>query len=1200
MNSLHPSSLNLDVIRQHVTQLLNSPAREKLSQIAKQVKTQSSQSSSKLPPSAMNPGRTSNLSSATKSNIEMPHRMLIPNDQHRSVELNLNTDKIMEDLAAELVKMEKMKDRLTTKEGSKLAYVDSMVKVSVDLEKIEIKEDHGHAVLHYNTDCHKENSRARTEAHFDSEEFSVTRMNELLIERPEVYKKCILHIESSSRMYAEVIEGPADFKEIAISNRSFCGKAFDKDEIVMQILSSENDTNEPPIYGCVVGILNRFIDPNNRLFVCMAEPQTTGVMIPINRGIQKIYNLTSEAKLKRAMKGHVCVYHFSKEEGVRFNRYEKIDPSNPSGKLFIVHYLKWERHMLFPVGVVIGVIPAGMDLDTGMQILEIEYNIPRNFPVEALSTVEQKFPFDFQFEPEVYENRLDIRDKWTFTIDSAASKDLSNALSIEEEDEGNYIVGVHVSDVGYFIEKGDPVDVEAERRGASHYPLNHEAVHMLPARISTDLCSLKTGHDRLTISLFLTVTKSGEIIGAEPKKCVMSSKQRFTIQDTEAIIHDSDANNDYFKSCILVLYQIASVWRRQRLGNAHLYNEMDIEEKLTPAAVLMIQEITLMANCKIAQMLVEEFPICVPLWCQKPPNDVALSEWKTNYASDAVNSIALTKPFLEGLSTCNCKVACGCIGKFMRQERLTPKVEFDVYSLLWNDVVQTAESNDMSFVQNFIVAADSHPQISVALYNWNAIQNRCRYQCSGDTDMDSQGHYVMNIPHYVHFTNPLQRYMDIVVQRLVSDSLVSKASSYFSQDIKIICSQQTSLTLQATQFKNAVQMLHLSSALRNRPLLLYPIIEKASADGIHLLFPSLPTLPASSKDIDLNLLQFSEEPVQDGEEQSIDIKWQKRVYDLSESDKTPKQRSIAVLNPEQFILKMPSLKWQLLMKAVREENMEKLQSAVMSAQESIQDPSSSSSFAVEVSSERTKSGAFDHYAQFSRKFQPCTVLRIQVSAKLMKGIVTPHLQLLNLTPKLDICLEHRSDPVSCFANIRESIATNFDSEEEYVCAWKAVVSMETAKQTICNGNSITIHNLQLKWQLDSASKKYQAMFTIPVVFLKERQMKSFYHISFDELFHPKNNDICQNFFSDYLCFRYNDITLADDPALNESIALIVNNSVPFCWIGHCVITDVVRRENHLQITATLQQSNVPLPESLLSPASTSCTVEWICKPERLR
>lgn len=110
-----------------------------------------------------------------------------------------------------------------------------------------------------------------------------------------------------------------------------------------------------------------------------------------------------------------------------------------------------------------------------------------------------------------YEIRKDLRQERIFTIDPDAAKDLDDALSIKANDDGTYEVGVHISDVSYFVKPNTALDRDARKRATSVY-LVQRAVPMLPPTLSEEVCSLVPGVERLAFSALFTMTTEGKVV----------------------------------------------------------------------------------------------------------------------------------------------------------------------------------------------------------------------------------------------------------------------------------------------------------------------------------------------------------------------------------------------------------------------------------------------------------------------------------------------------------------------------------------------------------------------------------------------------------------------------------------------------------------------------------------------------------------
>ncbi|MBR3490450.1 MAG: RNB domain-containing ribonuclease, partial [Bacilli bacterium] len=135
--------------------------------------------------------------------------------------------------------------------------------------------------------------------------------------------------------------------------------------------------------------------------------------------------------------------------------------------------------------------------DPGVDILSIVYDYGINdvFSEEVMDEVD-KLPSEVK-DSET-QGRVDLRNECIFTIDGDDTKDIDDAISIKKDGE-NYILGVHIADVSYYVKEGTKLYEEAKDRGTSVYVVDR-VIPMLPHKLSNGICSLNPGEDRLAIS----------------------------------------------------------------------------------------------------------------------------------------------------------------------------------------------------------------------------------------------------------------------------------------------------------------------------------------------------------------------------------------------------------------------------------------------------------------------------------------------------------------------------------------------------------------------------------------------------------------------------------------------------------------------------------------------------------------------------
>ncbi|SOV21661.1 ribonuclease,putative, putative [Plasmodium sp. DRC-Itaito] len=100
-----------------------------------------------------------------------------------------------------------------------------------------------------------------------------------------------------------------------------------------------------------------------------------------------------------------------------------------------------------------------------------------------------------------------------------------------------YEVGVHITDVSFFIKENSSLDIDARNRAMTIY-LTHTCFPMISKILSEELCSLDPVNNRLCLSIFFYMDSSGKIDHNSffIKESIINSKVKFSYEEVYFII----------------------------------------------------------------------------------------------------------------------------------------------------------------------------------------------------------------------------------------------------------------------------------------------------------------------------------------------------------------------------------------------------------------------------------------------------------------------------------------------------------------------------------------------------------------------------------------------------------------------------------------------------------------------------------------
>ncbi|MCL2375413.1 MAG: ribonuclease R, partial [Firmicutes bacterium] len=334
--------------------------------------------------------------------------------------------------------------------------------------------------------------------------------------------------------------------------------------------------------------------------------------------------------------------------------------------------------------------------------------------------------------------RVDFTNDLVFTIDGDDSKDFDDAVSLTKNENGNFILSVHIADVSHYVTENSPLDDEALKRGTSVYFCDR-VLPMLPEELSNDICSLNEGVERLTLSIQMEIDNNGAILNHKISEGIIKSAARLTYSKVSAALSgDKEWQANYHKvfptlQQLEILSRILFEKRKNR-GNIDfdlpesqiILDEkgktVDVKRRPRLIAHRIIEECMLAANESIAEFLDQ---------LQAP----GVFRVHDNPPQEKVESLGV---FLAALAV-----------PFESAEAPSPKD----FTILLNSVKGTSTELAVS---------------RMAL----------RTMAKANYLPKNGGHFGLASPYYCHFTSPIRRYPDLAIHRIIKDYLLNGKKNF--------------------------------------------------------------------------------------------------------------------------------------------------------------------------------------------------------------------------------------------------------------------------------------------------------------------------------------------------------------------------------------------------------------------------------------
>ena len=139
-------------------------------------------------------------------------------------------------------------------------------------------------------------------------------------------------------------------------------------------------------------------------------------------------------------------------------------------------------------------------------------------------------------------HRRDLTDRRCFSIDNPGTRDIDDALSCRELDDGGREIGVHIADPSAHIEPGHRLDEYARTRGTSIY-LPQRTLPMFPRQVSEGIASLKAGEPRPALSVLMQFDNDGELVDHEFTTSVVEIDDRLTYSKADRLLEGEPSDD---------------------------------------------------------------------------------------------------------------------------------------------------------------------------------------------------------------------------------------------------------------------------------------------------------------------------------------------------------------------------------------------------------------------------------------------------------------------------------------------------------------------------------------------------------------------------------------------------------------------------------------------------------------------------------
>jgi ribonuclease R len=446
-------------------------------------------------------------------------------------------------------------------------------------------------------------------------------------------------------------------------------------------------------------------------------------------------------------KQHSDYVGFSPLLGINKPIQVKSKTALKEGDRIICKVLNWhdkEESVLAEMSQYIGhITDPSVDIKAAIQ----EFELPDGFSREAIEEAQS------YGKKVVAKERRDLTEWEVVTIDPDTAKDYDDAISIMKDERGHFVLGVHIADVSHYVKPGSHLDREAFLRCNSTY-FPGQCVPMLPEELSNELCSLKPKVARLTQSVFVEFDAAGDLVDYQIARSVIKSQKRFTYKEALAVIEKKKSSPH--AALLDRMVDLCHLLKRKR------YERGSIDFSL-PDDVIMVDDKGVPQKIErveydITHQMIEEFML-------------KANEIVAKHLADQGKTLI-----------------------YRVHEQPTAESFQDFYTFARSLGFHLPAAPTHRDIQKMFKDAKESPLLPQLSVSFIRSMRLAAYSS------DNLGHYGLALEHYCHFTSPIRRYTDLIIQRLLFDEMpedtdINAIASACSEKERISFRAESSVTI---------------------------------------------------------------------------------------------------------------------------------------------------------------------------------------------------------------------------------------------------------------------------------------------------------------------------------------------------------------------------------------------------------------------